>query len=95
MVSFDHFRQELQAQMDQATRRGQKDVVINCLELHVAVGVFPPRNQTAADVMESERKPGDIVLVERSNAAGLTIRYLLPRVLPIGRGGHKRTNFPD
>ena len=88
MVSFDHFRQELQAQMDQATRRGQKDVVINCLELHVAVGVFPPRNQTAADVMESERKPGDIVLVERSNAAGLTIRYLLPRVLPICRGGN-------
>lgn len=43
---------------------------------------------SAADLMESERKPGDIALVERSNAAGLTIRYLLPRVLPMGRGGH-------
>lgn len=65
-----------------------KDVVINCLELHVAVGVFPPRNHhTAADVMEAERKPGDTVLVERANAAGLTIRYSLPRLLPLARSG--------
>ncbi len=88
MVSFVHFRQELLAQMDGATIRGQKDVVINCLELHVAVGVFPSQNHhTAADVMEAERKPGDIVLVERANPAGLTIRYLLPRVLGVSRSG--------
>lgn len=86
MISFDHFRQELLSQMDQATKRGQKDIVINALELHVAVGVFPnPRNQTAADAMEAERKPGDVVLVERGNVTGLTIRYLLPRVLRASR----------
>ena len=80
MVSFDHFRQELLAQMDQATKRGQKEIVINALELHVAIGVFPnPKNNTAADVMEAERRSGDTVLVTRLNVAGLTIRYLLPR----------------
>jgi hypothetical protein len=81
MVSSEHFREELQAQMKRAAARGQKNIVINALELHVALGVFPrPNHHTAAEVMVSERKSGDVVLVEKDNAAGLTIRYLLPRV---------------
>lgn len=80
MVSSYQFRQELLAQMERAAARGQRHIVINALELHVALGVFPnPNHFTASDVMELERRPGDILLVERSNPAGLTIRYLLPR----------------
>jgi hypothetical protein len=89
MVSSEHFRAELQAQMERAATRGQKHIVINALELHVALGVFPrPNHHTAADVMECERKSGDVLLVEKSNATGLTIRYLLPRVAnPSARSG--------
>lgn len=80
MISSDDFRQELLAQMERATSRGQKTLVMNALELHVALGVFPgPGHHTASDVMELEMKPGDVLLVERNNPAGLTIRYLLPR----------------
>jgi hypothetical protein len=60
--------------------RGYKHIVINALELHVALGVFPgPQHHTAEDVMESERKPGDVSLVDKGTGTGLTIRYLLPR----------------
>jgi hypothetical protein len=82
MVSSEHFRAELQAQMERAATRGQKHIVINALELHVALGLFPrPNHHTAADVMEYERRPGDVMLVEKSDRTGLTIRYLLPRVV--------------
>ena len=54
MVSFEDFESELGAQLSRAAERGQKDVVINALELHVALGVFPnPKSHTAADVMLS------------------------------------------
>jgi hypothetical protein len=40
--------------------------VINALELHVALGGFPePQHHIAEDVMESERTPGDVLLVEK------------------------------
>jgi len=89
MISSEHFRAELQAQMEQAATRGQKHIVINALELHVALGVFPRSDHhKAADVMECERKPGDVLLVAKANATGLTIRYLLPRVAnPSARSG--------
>ena len=81
MISTDDFRQELLAQMERAASRGQKTLVINALELHVAFGVFPgPGHTTASDVMELEMKAGDVLLVERNSPAGLTIRYLLPRL---------------
>jgi hypothetical protein len=89
MVSSEDFRAELQAQMERAATRGQKHIVINALELHVALGVFPrPNHHTAADVMECERKSGDVLLVAKGDATGLTIRYLLPRVTnPSARSG--------
>jgi hypothetical protein len=89
MISSEHFRAELQAQMERAATRGQKHVVINALELHVALGVIPRSDpHTAADVMECERKPSDVLLVAKANATGLTIRYLLPRAAnPSARPG--------
>jgi hypothetical protein len=44
LVSPEHFRAELQAQMERAATRGQKDIVMSALELHVALGVFPRPN---------------------------------------------------
>lgn len=80
MVSFDHIKYELLGQLKRAADRGQKDIVISAVELHVALGVFPnSRNAKVVDVMEAEKKPGDVVLVGKDDAAGLTIRYLLPR----------------
>jgi hypothetical protein len=29
--------------------------------------------------MEEEMKPGDILVLDRTNGAGMTVRYLLPR----------------
>jgi hypothetical protein len=31
------------------------------------------------DAMQAEIKTGDVVILERSNIAGMTVRYLLPR----------------
>jgi hypothetical protein len=31
------------------------------------------------DAMQAEMKPGDTLLIERANGAGMTVRYLLPR----------------
>ena len=71
MVSSEHFRAELQAQMERAATRGQKHIVINALELYVALGVFPrPNHHTAADAMECERKSGDVLLVAKGDATG-------------------------
>jgi len=30
--------------------------------------------------MQAEIKPGDTLLLDRANGAGMTVRYLLPRV---------------
>jgi hypothetical protein len=80
MVSADDFREELLAQMKTASTRGQRHLVINAIELHVALGLFPsPSHHTVSDVMEVERQPGDVLVVGRDNPSGLTIRYLLPR----------------
>ena len=96
-MSADDFRRELQDQLERAASRGHKHIVINALELHVALGVFPgPKHRTAEDVMEFERAPGDIVLVARGSGTGLTIRYQLPRVRPgisltnVAHGDHRR-----
>jgi hypothetical protein len=83
MVSTDHFRQELLAQMNRAFKGGRIDVLINSRELYQSLGGYPgslhgmPR---CCDAMQDEIKPGDTVVVERASGAGITVRYLLPRL---------------
>ena len=82
MASADHFEQELLGQMERAASRGAKHIVINSAELQCALGDFPRPDQqspSCCDVMEREMKSGDVLLVDRSSKAGLTIRYLLLR----------------
>ena len=82
MISVEHFREELRAQMGRATRRGLLDVLINSGELHRSLGGYPGSRQgmpLCCDAMQAEMKPGDTLLIERANGAGMTVRYLLPR----------------
>jgi hypothetical protein len=84
MVSIDHFRQELLAQMGRAAKGGLIDVLINSGELYRSLGGDPGSTHRmmprCCDAMQDEMKPGDILLIERTNGAGMTVRYLLPRV---------------
>jgi hypothetical protein len=83
MVSTDHFRQELLAQMSRAFKGGLIDVLINARELHRSLGGYPGSLHgmpCCCDAMQAELKPGDTLLVERTSGAGMTVRYRLPRV---------------
>ncbi|MDB5610193.1 MAG: hypothetical protein JWP25_7093 [Bradyrhizobium sp.] len=81
MVSIDHFRQGLLAQMGRAATAGQIDVLISSGELYRSLGGYPGSTHGmpfCCDAMQAEMKPGDILLV-RTNGAGMTVRYFLPR----------------
>jgi hypothetical protein len=82
MVSSDHFRQELLAQLGRGANRGAIDMLINAGELYRSLGGYPGSTHgmpSCCDAMQAEMKPGDILLVERASGAGMTVRYLLPR----------------
>jgi len=82
MVSTDHFRQELLAQMSRAFKGGPIDVLINSRELHRSLGGYPGSMHgmpSCCDAMQAEIKPGDTLVVDRANAAGMSVRYRLPR----------------
>ena len=82
MVSVDHFRQELLAQMNRAFKGGLVDVLINSRELYRSLGGYPGSMHGmpyCCDAMQDEIKPGDTLIVERTNGAGITVRYRLPR----------------
>jgi hypothetical protein len=82
MVSTDHFRQELLAQMNRAAKGGLIDVLISSGELYRSLGGYPGSKHgmpSCCDAMQAEMMPGDTLLVERTNGAGMTVRNLLPR----------------
>lgn len=70
--------------MGRAAHVGQVDVLIISGELHRSLGGYPGSKEgmsSCCDAMQAEMKPGDILLIERSNGAGMTVRYLLPRAI--------------
>ena len=77
----DHFREELHLQMRRASEWGATAVVINARGLHAAFGDFVASNHQVqcSDIMEQEMRAGDVVLLDNSDAEGLTIQYQLPR----------------
>jgi hypothetical protein len=84
MVSTDHFRRGLLAQMDRVFRSGRIDVLINSGELYRSLGGYPGSTHgmpNCCDAMEDEMKSGDTLIFERSNGVGMTVRYLLPRAV--------------
>jgi hypothetical protein len=84
MVSTDHFRQGLLAQLGRASHGGFIDVLINSGELYRSLGGYPGSSHgmpNCHEAMEAEMKSGDTLILERSNGAGMTVRYLLPRAV--------------
>jgi hypothetical protein len=83
MVSIDHFRQGLLAQMARASIGGRIDLLINSGELYRALGGYPGSDHgmpSCCDAMQAEMKLGDTMLLDRTSGVGMTVRYLLPRV---------------
>jgi hypothetical protein len=83
MVSIGYFRQGLKIQMDRATLGGRIEILINSRDLHRLLGGYPGSAHgmpSCCDAMEAEMMAGDILLLGRSNGAGMTVRYKLPRV---------------
>jgi hypothetical protein len=82
MVSMDHYRDELVAQLGRAARLGRIDILANAAELYRSLVRTPHTAKEmgrCCDAMQAEMKPGDTLLIERANGAGMTVRYLLPR----------------
>jgi hypothetical protein len=74
MIPTDHFRQELLAQLGRAAAGGRIAVLINSAELYRSIG--SGSESTACDAMQAECKPGDRIILGRSNGA---VSYLLRR----------------
>jgi hypothetical protein len=83
MVSTDHFRQELLAQLGRAATHGHIDVLINSGELCRSITRGGSGSASCCDAMQDEFKLGDTLLLDRIYGAGMTVRYLLPRTVGI------------
>jgi hypothetical protein len=79
MVSIDHFRQELLSQIGRASTLGRIDILINSAELCRSISRENLQAAYSCDAMQAEMKSGDILIFDRTNGAGMTVRYLLPR----------------
>jgi hypothetical protein len=79
MVSIDHYRQELIAQMDRATKSGATDVLINALNLSDSISKGRYQTESCCEAMHDEIKTGDVLIIARTHSAGMTVRYRLPR----------------
>jgi hypothetical protein len=80
VVSIDHFRHELLTWLRRAADEGATDIVITSGELCAAIRGGNRSTEACCDAMEAETKPGDVLVVAKSLGAGMTVRYLLPRI---------------
>jgi hypothetical protein len=80
MVSSDHYRHELLAQLGRAAKQGHINI-LNSGELCRALRTFTGTAglDACCDAMQDEIKLGDFLLLERTSGAGMTVRYRLPR----------------
>ena len=79
MVSTDHYRQELRAQLARAATGGRIDLLVNSGELSRSIVNGSSGSSSCCAAMEAEFMPGDTLLLDQTNGAGMTVRYLLPR----------------
>jgi hypothetical protein len=79
MVSTDHFRHELRAQLARAATGGRIDLLVNSGELCRSIANGGSGSGSCCAAMDAEFMPGDTLLLDRTNGAGMTVRYLLPR----------------
>jgi hypothetical protein len=83
MVSADHFRHELLAQLGRAAIQGHIDILVNSGELCRTIPRGRFSSVSCCDAMQAEFKQGDTMVLDRSNGAGMTVRYLLPRTIGV------------
>jgi hypothetical protein len=81
MVSTDHFRHQLLAQLGRASQSGLMDVLINSGELCRTIPKGAAWWNACCDAMQAEFKEGDTMVLDRTNGARMTVRYLLPRTV--------------
>jgi hypothetical protein len=67
MVSTDHFRQELRAQLARATTTGLIDVLVNSGEL---LSLYHQRKFRVRFLLQAEFRQGATLLLDRTNGAG-------------------------
>jgi hypothetical protein len=79
MVSIDHFRRHLLFQLRRAATEGCIDILINSGELCRTIPGSGSWSAFCCDAMQEELKLGDTLVLDRTNGAGMTVRYLLPR----------------
>jgi hypothetical protein len=79
MVSTDHFRQELSAQLARAVQNGRLDLLISAGELCRSIQYGGASQASCCEAMEAEMRTGDTLLLERDNGVEMIVRYLLPR----------------
>jgi hypothetical protein len=79
MVSIDHIRQQLLVQLRHAATEGRIEILINSGELCRNVPGSCSWSASCCDAREEELKSGDTLVLDRTNGAGMTVRYLLPR----------------
>jgi len=79
MVSIDHFRQELLVQLRRAATEGRIDILINSGELCRTIPGSCSWSSSCCDAMQEELKSGDMLVLDRTNGPGMTVRYILPR----------------
>jgi hypothetical protein len=78
MVSVDHFRYELIAQLRRAASEGATTMVVTSGDLCRSIRDANRWTQACCEAMKAEMKDGDVMIDERSGL-GMTIRYRLPR----------------
>jgi hypothetical protein len=83
MVSTDYFRHQLLAQLGRASQSGLIDVVINSGELCRTIPRGTAWSNACCDAMQAEFRQGDTMVLDLTNRAGMTVRYLLPRTVDI------------
>jgi hypothetical protein len=81
MVSTDHFRQELRAQLARAATDGRLNVLVNSGELCRSIANGRSGSGSCRDAMQAEFAPGDTLVLDRTDDAGMTVRYRLPRAI--------------
>jgi hypothetical protein len=75
MVSTDHFRHELLAPLGRAATHRHTDTLVNSGDLCRAVPRGNSSLASCCDAMQAEFKLGDTMVLDRTNGAGMTVRY--------------------
>lgn len=90
MPTAEDFKLELHRMMLEAIKEGRESVEIVAGDLHRRVGEFPGRNHrmpVCCAVMRGAlaEDAGDVILRQPASGQGatLTIRYVLPRAVPL------------